>query len=534
MGRIVNGERRDRALLAAMFLAGAALLLWQYLGRASLWLDEVAVAFNLLGRSATDLLTRPLQYDQVAPAGFLLATKIATRVFGDGELALRLIPLLAALLSLPLFALVARRLVPRRAALFAMALFALGIAFIRYGGELKPYSCDVAAALALTLAADRLLAADGPAATRRAAATGLLGVVAVIFSNAAVFVLAGLGVALVAESLLRRERRLLQPLAFVLAWWTLSAAMAWIWAHRVTTEPGRVFLRHFWSVAFPILTLRHRFGIPFFFAQLSGFWGPSSMEYGIAVAFALLSLVGLADLVRERRASALLLIAPIGVTFAAAALQLYPFDGRLILFLGPALVLGAGTALSLLADLASRLRIPPAVSAAVLLIPCVIAIAEHPPVYSREEPRLLIGDLARRRRPADPVYVFYGASPAMRFYGPRVGIDPSGVALGECHRGDLAAYLRELDQFRGSPRVWVLVLHHQRPLREQATIRAYLDQIGRRLEGTTYPEDNGESTLDLYDLTDPGRLASARADTFPLPSYIAAIAARLGCGNGPH
>jgi hypothetical protein len=82
--------------------------------------------------------------------------------------------------------------------------------------------------------------------------------------------------------------------------------------------------------------------------------------------------------------------------------------------------------------------------------------------------------------------------------------------------------------------VWVLILHHQTSLNEQSVIREYLDRIGRRLENATLPEEDRESTLDLYDLSDPQRLASVTAETFPLPGYNAAVVERLGCGNGPH
>lgn len=81
---------REAALIVALLLVGAALRAWEYFGGASLCINEIAVARNLVDRSALDLVSRPLDYDQSAPPAYLLATKLATALLGDGELALRL------------------------------------------------------------------------------------------------------------------------------------------------------------------------------------------------------------------------------------------------------------------------------------------------------------------------------------------------------------------------------------------------------------------------------------------------------------
>src|SRR5262249_60847644 len=135
--------------------------------------------------------------------------------------------------------------------------------------------------------------------------------------------------------------------------------------------------------------------------------------------------------------------------------------------------------------------------------------------------------LAKRRRPDDAVYIPYDTVQALLYYGPRTGLDPASVTPGTCHRGDLSAYLREIDRYRGRPRVWVVFAHTVTDTMEQPTMRAYLSTIGRRLEGISVP--TVESTpfdmrTELYDLSDPARLAAATADTFPLPPGDPALA----------
>ncbi len=90
-------------------------------------------------------------------------------------------------------------------------------------------------------------------------------------------------------------------------------------------------------------------------------------------------------------------------------------------------------------------------------------------------------------------------------------------------------YLRELDRFRGSPRVWVLFAHASPRLAEKPAIRGYLASIGKR---TASIEAEG-ALADLYDLSAPDRLTNATADAFPLAAGNPELEARYGCGHGP-
>ncbi len=520
-----------RAVFALIVACGTALRLWQYFGRASLWLDELGLAASILNRPLRTLLAEPLLFDQVAPPGFLAAVKGATALFGDGELALRFFPLACSLISLLLFVGVARRVLDTGGALFATALYALGIPFIRYASELKPYSTDVAVALLLTLTGLDL-PANG-ASSRPFWRAGLLGAAAVWFSQPAVFVLVGIGAALAGERLVRAGARPLRPFLPTLAIWAVGALASVAWSLHQTTPSTRDILRHYWAPAFPILTWRDGFGVPFLATQLRGFWGSPGMQYAWPTLFLALTLLGFGALGGVRARFALVLLAPLAVTFCASAAHLYPFDLRLILFLGPALVLGAAAGASALTAMLRRVHVPSPAFAALLAFPALLALGRNPPVYHHEETRPLFDRLARRRQPGDAVYVSYGANLALRYYGPRAGIDPSEVTIGGCHRGELGGYLHEVDQFRGRPRVWVLIARSQPRLKEQETIRAYCNRIGRRLEGMEIPEGDRESSLELFDFSDPERLAASSADMFPLPPIDLDLVRRLGCGRGP-
>src|SRR5579862_2263507 len=99
-----------RVLLIALLTVAAGLRLWQYLANTSAWLDEIALARNILDRSLWSLLTTPLAYDQTAPKGFLLVEKIAILLFGRSDYVFRFFPLVSSLVALLAFWRIVERL----------------------------------------------------------------------------------------------------------------------------------------------------------------------------------------------------------------------------------------------------------------------------------------------------------------------------------------------------------------------------------------------------------------------------------------
>src|SRR5476651_2330731 len=167
---------RERIAIALLLAAGAALRLWQYFAQTSLWVDEIAVAENVIHTPLGSLLGQPLALDQVAPPGFLGLVKACVALFGPSDLALRIVPLVGGLAGLALFALLSRRVLPGWTAVFATALFALSPLLIGYSAEVKQYSTDVAITILVTLAA--LNVADALPSRPRLLAAALIGTVA--------------------------------------------------------------------------------------------------------------------------------------------------------------------------------------------------------------------------------------------------------------------------------------------------------------------------------------------------------------------
>jgi hypothetical protein len=530
---IPGRDSRLRIAMAAVLLAGVAVRLWEYLGNASLWLDELALSENILNRSMFDLLVKPLAVGQSAPTGFLAAVKLSSMLFGTSELALRVPSFLFTLAGLFLFAAVARRYLSGWTAVFATALFAFAPPLVHYGAEIKQYGIDVTVAVLLLLVAfDLSLESPPKKAFVRAAVAGALGV---WFSMPAAFMVAGLGAALLLQALLVRPRRVSRALLRTVAVWAVAAAAASLWNITRPDPQTRSFLYGYWVGAFPPIPLRRLGDVLWPVNQIVLFWR-WLMLYPRPGIFAGLTLIGFAGLWRRRRASALLLAGPLVVTVAASAARFYPLRGRLTLFLGAGFLLLAAEGVRWVARGLEHVRVPKLGTAALFALPPLLAFVDNHPVERRQENRPLFEYVQRRRRPGDAIFIPYDTIRALRYYGPRTGLDPASVSPGACHRGDLSAYLREIDRYRGQPRVWVIFAQTVPDSMEQPTMRGYLGTIGRRREGLTVPTIEStafDMRAELYDLSDPVRLAASTADAFPLPPVEVEFVRRLSCWPEP-
>ena len=96
-----NSEKLIQYVSIAILMVGVGFRLLFYFQNRSLFIDEGAIGSEIVGNPFTAFLS-PLKY-QFAPPLFSGLVKVQTMIFGANEYALRLIPLLAALLSLFLF-----------------------------------------------------------------------------------------------------------------------------------------------------------------------------------------------------------------------------------------------------------------------------------------------------------------------------------------------------------------------------------------------------------------------------------------------
>jgi hypothetical protein len=400
-----------------------------------------------------------------------------------------------------------------------LAPFVCAPLLIFYAAEVKQYSSDVAISLVLLLVAlelrerERSETSARMPTTRIGAAAGI-GVVSVWFSQPAVLVVVALAGALAIGALASRGARLRSPLVWILGAWMLSALAATFVSVRLLTPDAHDFMRAFWNDGFWPLSLRHPSSLAWPIVQIALLIGSQlGIPTSIGLACTLLAVAGIVATWKDEWRTSLILVMPLLVALGASAAQLYPFAGRLALFLIPSLLLLAAIGVTEIAALVPVKRgsaFVPAVATIFVLVVAAQSLYAAPPVYRREEITPAIAYLRRASRASDRSYVYYGAVPAYEYYDVRDAL-PARATTGGCHRGDSGAYRAELDSLRGSPRVWLLFAHETPRLREREMMLAHLDGLGRERDSMVVHgrDTNGKTTyvrLYLYDLsTSPSR-----------------------------
>ncbi len=147
-------------------------------------MDEVNLARNLIERGFFDYL-HPLDYNQHAPILFLWLLDLITKILGHSELALRLWPFIAGVLSIIVFQEILRKIhLPWPMVVTGTFLLGLNIVSVKYGLEVKQYSTDLLVATLLIMFWKNY--EDGIISARTLL---IFGVVSIFLSMPAIFIL---------------------------------------------------------------------------------------------------------------------------------------------------------------------------------------------------------------------------------------------------------------------------------------------------------------------------------------------------------
>lgn len=464
---------------------GLAFRFAQYQVGSSLWIDEAMLSNSIVSRPYSQLVLRPLEYNQVAPPLFLVLGKFFARVVEPIELGLRLPALLFSIASIVAFAVLVRRVLSSFAPAVAICVFALSPLLVAYAGEVKQYSGDVLAAVLTYVVAEELIRSGY---TRRTEIIAIVcGAAASLWSDASVIVLAAVGAILVLVAWLNGERHALKPAVRVATGWAVVVVLTVAGALLRTADGTREVMRIYWERAF-LPTGNISDALIWLWRSINDVYSAGlglRSTYSIPV---LLACLGLVAMYRDgKRDIMLITFAPVVVTLVLSASALYPFSGRLTLFLLPSFIMmfAAGV------ERASRVfpsgsQLVGALLVVSLLNPASYVYLGAPPPWRSEEVRPLVTHVANEARTEDGVYVFYGATPAARFYIRELGIQDGSWIMGGAYRENITGYFRELDQLRQYRRGWILFAHDIIP-GERDSILAYVSKFGRRNSSRSFP-----------------------------------------------
>jgi len=308
--------------------------------------DEINLICNFIEHNGFFWAFKPLDYGQMAPPLFLIFTKLTTYLFNGAELGYRFLPLIEALISIPIFYILSKKfLQTQRAIIFANFLYAINFALIRYASEFKQYSGDILIFMLLLLLFDKK---DFSALNFKAVLKwGIIFSLLFLVSQPVIFLLFGVISYSFIEALIKlrknikRNPNLNVPVKF--DFMTLMAEFKFclipilplivVFAYKSSMpQTLNLFMQNFWHdgfITFGGLLNLTKENLNFFF-------------YGVKCLMFLSPLIFtgfficLVNAVKKDGAkiNRILLLSLFGV-FLASILHLYPYLHRLILFLFP-------------------------------------------------------------------------------------------------------------------------------------------------------------------------------------------------------
>jgi hypothetical protein len=496
--------------LWALAAAGCLIRIIVYAANRSLWFDEAALALNLMERSTRELLS-PLDFGQAAPFGFLIVEHALGSILGYSDYALRLFPLLAGLAALMLFVPLARRLLTPLGAVVAVALFAVAQGPVYYSSELKPYAVDVAATVCLLLIGAMLVEDDMRPRRRLVLATA--GVTTILFSFAAVFVLASIAVAFLV-TVIRRGGATPANVGVLLVWAIGITATAVAAVSRLDE------IRHGFEASTDAVIGSHSVisvnGVKALGSNLAAALGMSQQPpwTELEKVAAALAVVGATSLVLRAPLRGVMVLLPLAFTVGVAAFGQYPLTYRTTLFLVPILCLVLGEGVGRLATWVPPRWAPVAALGAAALVaggPLIWSAKALVKSPTHEEMRPLLAYVSDHWQRGDTLYVAPQAQVAFLYYvecaclpdhgraktiwpvTPETN-DPSAVrskspAVVIAPVGEQPHQLRALDGVKRRERVWFIYAHADsgQLVFVKRRLLPRLDELGTRMASLSEP-----------------------------------------------
>lgn len=496
---------------------GIALRLVRYVHNTPFWFDESVYAVDIINRSFQQLFEPSNVYTQTGALNFFLLYKIASVVFGTSEYAFRFFSLFFSILSILLFYRVAGETVSKNALPVALLLFAVLDPLVYYAAEFKTYSLDVVVALLVLLMMNchtKILSVTD------IVVMSLTGLFSIVSSNSAVFMLAGVGLGLLISNFRRKQWHNMRPLLIVFVIWVFSLAVIHVAYTRVMTAHiaekigiAEAMQMEKFIMPFPPTSMQDiKWFIDFFFET---FLFQDSIQYVKNVTarglMALSFLAGSVVLFLEKRDRFFMLMLPILITLSASMLQLYPFKGRLIVFLIPVFLIFISEGAEYIRNSISRKSL--LIGSMFLLLLFIYPVswaayhAKNPII--RSEIRPVFQHIQHNWQEGDIMYIhFFAQYEALYYikYHPNpfpfreedyvIGIGPRGwynkwskdkIPERYTSRGivnqtsqDLEEeYIADLERIRGYKRVWIIF---GGDISKEQFFLSYLDGIGQRVD----------------------------------------------------
>ncbi len=486
-------------LVLALFIALGLSMRIAGVGHRSLWIDEAWVA-NLIESEnfLSAILHDKADYWTPIPFLFAVSAKIATLLFGRGEAAFRLLPLLFGIGSVLVFSLLNRRIFAEsRLWMVPVGLLALHPTAIYYSKELKQYSGEMFFTILLLYLFYRALREKSPAAVALFFLAGLFGIG---FGVPTILLACGASVVLSARLYQQRENMLAVAVLggmFLLGIIQILIYALWLgpqmgsdysdWWAGEYYPPNSLMAIPGWLVARGISLFDYDFAFT------------TSLTEGrpVSLAFGLMFCLGVVNLfLKKKRDMLYVYAATMGLMLVMAFMHKWPLGGvRINLFLLPFHLIFVASGIGLLASVVAAITRKSSVHWVVGSI-CVVAMLPiqaldenliHP--LEREEMRSIVEYLGDSIEPeSQRIYVYYYAKESFRHYWSMDGrhseqglayLEPSFGEDAQSHMPEITGYCESLPD---SVESVYLVFSHIRTAKKDGILELTRKEFGAEID----------------------------------------------------
>lgn len=451
----MDSQKTIKYILSGFIFLNFLIVIINFFTFRSLWLDEAALALNIVDKSIFELL-EPLDINQVAPIGFLMIEKFFASLFGNSDWSMRIFPVISFFISSFLIFKLSLKLVSEKPyALFSAAFFGSSYFIVYYSSEVKQYISDTSVCLLILLATIHYARQKG---ITKLWAYSLLGVLSIWISNISIILLTVSGLYFLMY--IHKNKNYIDAL-FVIGTWILSFSI--YYAAFIYKHPTQDMMLTYWSDAgafFPENIMNVEFYLTLLL-KIQTYFEIVGYKYLGLMLFPIFG-AGVLHLYRWNRNLLFLLVSPIVLHLILAYFKLYPFDLRLILYLHPILVIISTCGLY---SIALFFKSQNAITfQSLLIIPIVLNIVllgmrGFP--TENEEIKDSLRYMRKNVRENDQLYVYEGAYLAFNFYEKNdpelIKVDKKNIIIGNENRENWANY--EEDILRLNNSVWILFSH---------------------------------------------------------------------------
>ncbi len=433
-------------ILTSVIFFGIIAAIINFLHNRSLWFDESLLALNIVDKTYSELL-QPLDYNQVAPIGFLFVEKFIAGWFDYNDWSLRIFPFLCYLGSIPLFYLFNKKLHGSKEISFiAVALFSINSSIVYYSFEVKQYSTDVFSAILLLFIGIKLI--EDNIGKRSLIAYTIISMLVVFFSNVSIILLITNAILIFYTKIYLKKQWNHKTWIPIIIW---LVSFVFYFSFFIYHHPSKRTMLRYWTQknAFLPLNIFDSKTYQFLFDKLTIIFNSIIANNTFGWIYFTMFIIGLFVILKRKRIL-FILIFPLILHLILSGLKLYPFHTRLILYLIPLLLIVISFAIHYIFQKLQLRKMLYGYLVFTLLFINAYGLASVIP-FEREQVKQCMDYIKKDSKKCDNIYLYCSTIPVFKFYQNRFNYFTKDIEIinGNWHRDDWSKHSQDIEKIKG-------------------------------------------------------------------------------------